>query len=132
MESQPQEVDANQNGVIVVACISKLVLVRNKDVVASINLSYEATSVSISRNRNQVAVGGKVIVLNFNWFDIFQNFFRFNIIDQLRINCDQHVDRVDSCQLILRFKLVNVGVAVDFPPLCSKAGIISVLIWSKA
>lgn len=58
LDSQPQGIDCDQNSQVVVACISKLVLIKNKEIVASFNLNYESTSVSIG-NRNQVAVGGK-------------------------------------------------------------------------
>lgn len=38
----------------------KLVLIKNREIVASFNLNYEATSVTIAHTKNQVAVGGKV------------------------------------------------------------------------
>lgn len=59
LDSQPQGLDVNLNNHVVVACISKLVLLKNKDVLCSINLNYDATSVTLTRNANFVAVGGK-------------------------------------------------------------------------
>jgi hypothetical protein len=37
------------------------VLIKNKEIIASFNLNYEPTSVSIGQNLNQIAVGGKVL-----------------------------------------------------------------------
>jgi WD40 repeat protein len=59
LDSQPQGLDVNLNNHVVVACIGKLVLLKDRDVLCSINLSYDATSVTLTRNENYVAVGGK-------------------------------------------------------------------------
>ena len=58
LDSQPQQLDcSNLNGLIVVACINQLVLIKNKSISSKISLDYEATCVSISDN--MIAVGGK-------------------------------------------------------------------------
>ena len=38
--------------------------IKNQSALCSINLNYDTTCVSISRNNNFVAVGGKVSLLN--------------------------------------------------------------------
>jgi WD40 repeat protein len=58
LDSQPQQLDtSNLNGLVVVACINHLVLIKNKTLSNKINLDYETTSVSVSNNL--IAVGGK-------------------------------------------------------------------------
>lgn len=59
LDSQPQGVDINENGLVVVACINKILLVANKKISAFLPVSYETTSVSVSRRRRTIAVGGK-------------------------------------------------------------------------
>ncbi len=61
MDSQPQGLDVNMNGLVVVACINKLVVLRGADPVANLSLSYDATCVAITRNKNFIAVGGQVL-----------------------------------------------------------------------
>jgi WD repeat-containing protein 1 (actin-interacting protein 1) len=59
LDSQPQSADASAKGVVAIACVNKLLLVRAKEIIGSLPLSYEATCVSIGKQRNHVAVGGK-------------------------------------------------------------------------
>jgi WD repeat-containing protein 1 (actin-interacting protein 1) len=59
LDSQPQGADASAKGVVAIACVNKLLLVRAKEIIGSLPLSYEATCVSIGKQRNHVAVGGK-------------------------------------------------------------------------
>ncbi|CAF0949424.1 unnamed protein product [Brachionus calyciflorus] len=58
MNSQPQGLDVNKI-YIVIACINQLVLVKDRKVASQLNLDYESISVSITRNSNFVAVGGR-------------------------------------------------------------------------
>jgi hypothetical protein len=53
------------NGLVAVACINKLVVLRGSEPVAHLPLSYDATCVAITRNKNLIAVGGQV---NFTLF----------------------------------------------------------------
>ena len=45
------------NGVSVVACANKIVLMRNKQKVAAININYEATCIAAKSNVSEFAVG---------------------------------------------------------------------------
>jgi hypothetical protein len=70
LDSQPQGVDVNLNGLVAVACINKLVVLRGSEPVASLSLAYDATCVAITRNKNFISVGGKVCFLFLFFYEV--------------------------------------------------------------
>jgi WD40 repeat protein len=58
LPSQPKSIDGKPGGLVVVACINEVVVVRNGNIVYTTDVDYDPTSVSIHPDMSQVAVGG--------------------------------------------------------------------------
>ena len=70
-----------------------MVLIKNKEIIASFNLNYEPTSVSIGQNLNQIAVGGKVLT----WLNFFFKYEKINHLITIKDN-KVHIYQIDNNQ----------------------------------
>jgi len=115
LDSQPQGLDSDMNGFTVVACINKLVLIKNREIVASFNLNYEATSVTIAHTKNQVAVGGKdnkvhIYTIENNQFKEGQTLAERDFITALRYSHnDDYLAVADNTKNVKCYKLETVS-----------------------
>ena len=70
-----------------------MVLIKNKEIIASFNLNYEPTPVSIGQNLNQIAVGGKVLT----WLNFFFKYEKINHLITINDN-KVHIYQIDNNQ----------------------------------
>jgi WD repeat-containing protein 1 (actin-interacting protein 1) len=59
LDSQPQGIALGHNEVVIVACTNRIVLIKNRQKVTSLNIAFEATCVSMKNSQDLIAVGGK-------------------------------------------------------------------------
>lgn len=66
MSSQPQQVAVSADGYVAVACLNEIVILQNGRLLCTEAVKYEPSSVSISPNQTEVAVGGKSVSLTYS------------------------------------------------------------------
>lgn len=111
--SQPRGVDVSKiNGTVVVACIKQLIILKNKALSQSINITYEASSVSISKD--YVAVGGndsKVHIYDLNTFQELTTISERDFITSVRFSNDnQYLAVADNAKNVKCYRVTEGGV----------------------
>lgn len=111
--SQPRGVDvSNTNNTIVVACINQLIILKNKTLSQSVNISYEASSVSISKD--YVAVGGNdknVHIYNLNTFQELTTISERDFITSVRFSNDnQFLAVADNAKNVKCYRITEGAV----------------------
>lgn len=107
LDSQPRSLDSSDD-MTVVACINQLVAIKEKSISQKINISFEATSISISKDL--VAVGGndkKVHVYSKTNFQEVATLSEWDFITAVRFSHDgEYLAVADNAKNIKCYKMV--------------------------